>query len=138
MGLSQSIKLLTEHSRIVTGTTTANWNSGVATSGQPGADLVTIGTANRWMRLDEIFLLIFPAFNVAATVSIRGYMEMMGSNRLIGTPVTYACDGTDGEVALFSWLWEVEILGPVRVEVFSDQAVDDGFTATWEYWIKNW
>ena len=129
---------MAEHPRIVPGTTRANWNSGVATSGNAGADLVTIGQPDTWMRLNEVFLLIFPAFNALATVTVRSYMDMMGANRLLGAPVTYACDGTDGEVALLLWFWEVELVQPVRIEVFSDQAADDGFTATWEYRIKGW
>jgi hypothetical protein len=60
MGLAQAIKLLVQHSRIVTGTVTGNFFGGVCTSGLPGQDLFTYGRANQWWRLQEAYFRLFP------------------------------------------------------------------------------
>jgi hypothetical protein len=65
MSLSQRIKLLTQRATITTATTTANWNSGVATSGLAGGDLFTVGVAGRWWRAQEAYFQL-GAFNAAA------------------------------------------------------------------------
>jgi len=134
MGLPQDIRRLAERPRIVAGTTTANWNSGVATSGQPGADVITIGVAGRWYRLNQ-FIVIMTGFNALATVYTREYLDVGGVNRLIlvddyGPPPP--------ELAFMSWWLDAEFYGPYRVEVYSDQAADDGLAVDYEYRIKSW
>jgi hypothetical protein len=134
MSLAQSIRLLRERPRVIIGTTMANWNSGVATSGAAGADLVTIGVAGQWYRLNQ-FTLVLTGFNAAATITIRSYMNVAGANRLvIDDDYTPPLPDT----AFLSWWFDAEFFGPFRVEVHSDQAADDGFNATYEYRIKNW
>jgi len=134
MGLPQDVRRLAERPRIVPGTTTANWNSGVATSGQPGADLITIGVANQWYRLNQ-FIVIMTGFNALATVYTREYLDVGGVNRLIlvddyGPPPPV--------LAFMSWWFDAEFYGPYRVEVYSDQAADDGLAVPYEYRIKSW
>ena len=134
MGLISDIRLLVERPRIVPGTTTANWNGGLATSGQPGADLVTVGVANQWYRLNQ-FIVILTGFNALATVYTREYLDVGGVNRLIlvddyGPPPPV--------LAFMSWWFDAEFYGPYRVEVYSDQAADDGLAVDYEYRIKSW
>lgn len=135
MGLTSAIRLLVQRPRIVSTTRVANWNSGVATSGNPGADLFTYGAANRWWRLSEAYLRL-SAFNAAATVNIRAYETLMGAEREIMDENWSVL--LDGDVAYIVWFWDVQILGPLRVEVRSTVAADDGLAAPYEYRVKDW
>jgi len=126
---------LTERARIVPGEVTANWNSGVATSGQPGADLFTYGGVGQWWRLTEAWLVL-TGFNPAATVTIRVYLTIAGEERQM--PEEEWEVALDGPLAYIFWFWQIEIYGPLRVEAHSDQAADDGFTAHYEYRVKSW
>ena len=130
---------LTARPTIVTGTTTANWNSGVATSGGAGADLFTYGAVGSWWRLQEAYLKIFPAvWSVLATITIRTYLTIMGGEEMIGTD-DWDADGTDGNIAYIYWFWlTAEIYGPLRVELLSNQVADDGVAAPYEYRTKPW
>jgi hypothetical protein len=129
-------KLLCEKPRIITATRTANWNSGVATSGLAGADLVTIGTAGQWCRISEC-VLILTDFAAITHLTIRYFLTLCGAERRMQDDI-WACDGTDGQAALLGYFWEMELFGTMRAEVFSDQAADDGVVANYEYRIKSW
>lgn len=131
--MSAHIKLLTQRPRIVPGSTVANWNSGVAPSGAAGATLVTIGVVGQWYRLNQ-FILVTAGFNAAATVYNRVYMDVAGVNRLIMADD----DAMPLELVFLSWWFDAEFYGPFRVEVYSDQAVDDGLNVPYEYRIKDW
>lgn len=118
---------------IVTSTTTANWNSGVATSGQPGADLFTLGTPGEWFKLSEIYLGLY-AFNAAATVTVRVYEEILGAERLVMDEDYIVA--AEPDIVFIFWFWEIELYGQIRIEVFSDQGADDGLAAPYEYRYK--
>ena len=133
MGLVQEIRSLVERPRIMSATKTANWNSGVATSGAAGADLVTVGAANQWYRLNQ-FAIISSGFNALATVTVRAYMNVAGVNHLILTDSWVMPE----EVIFLSWWFDTEFFGPMRVEILSNQAADDGLAVTYEYRIKSW
>ncbi|MBU0846403.1 hypothetical protein KKH23_04380 [Patescibacteria group bacterium] len=139
MGLVSDLRLLVERPSRVPGTTTALWNSGVATSGQPGADLFTYGVADQWWRLQEAYLWLFPGvWNVASVITVRSYIYLMGSEVPIGDE-DWDADGTDGNVAYIYWFWLMaEIYGPLRVEVYSNNGADDGVIAPYEYRVKSW
>ena len=126
---------LTERAIIHTDKVTANWNSGRATSGELGADLFTYGGVGQWWRLTEAWLVL-TGFDLAATVTIRIYLTIAGAEREM-PPEEWEV-AFDGPLAYILWFWEIEIFGPMRVEVHSDQAADDGFTATYEYRVKSW
>jgi hypothetical protein len=133
MGLANEVKLLVEHPRIINLSTTANWNSGVASGGLAGADLITIGVAGQWYRLNQ-FSIVGTGFNIAATVTVRAYMIVAGAMRMILTD-----DWTMPQELIFlSWWFDTEFFGPMRVEIFSDQAADDGLAVPYEYRIKEW
>lgn len=133
MSISANIKLLKQIPRIVIGTTTANWNSGIAPSGQPGATLVTMGRAGAWCRLN-LGVVILTGFNIAATVTIREYMDVAGANRLVMEDDWIMPQ----ELVILSWWIDVEIYSLYRVELYSDQAADDGLAVGHEYRIKDW
>jgi len=133
MGLKQEVDFLVQTPTIVDGSVTANWNSGVATSGLAGADLFSIGRAGQWYLLNQGCVLV-AGFNVAATITIREYGWVMGAERLLYTDTyTFADD-----IVFFSIWLDMEMYGIYRVEIHSDQATDDGLTVPYEYRIKDW
>jgi len=133
MSIVNDAKLLWQHPNIIIATTTANWNSGVATSGLAGADLVTIGVVGQWYRLNAGFV-VTTGFNAAATVTIREYCNIAGANRLVMTDDTIM-----PEVLIqLSWWLDAELFGPYRIELYSDQAADDGLVVPYEYRMKEW
>ncbi len=143
MGIIQVIydymRMLAERPTIVLDTKTANWNSGVATSGLAGCDLFTYGVAGQWWRMQEAYFRLFPGiFNIAATITYRVYFTIIGAETLIGEDDVLA-NGTDGDIIPLYWFWiNAEIYGPLRVELYSDTPADDGVTVPYEYRVKSW
>lgn len=136
MGLASKINLIVQHSRIVTASVTANWNTGTATSGLAGADVVTIGAVNQWWRLSDAYFVV-SGFNALADIDLRAYWTVAGTERLMLSGTWSASDS----VAWLMWYFNTggqEILGPLRFECHSDQLADNGLTTTYEYRIKNW
>jgi len=133
MSLPSIIRLAITHPRIVIATTTANWNSGVATSGLAGADLFIVGAPGLWYLLN-FGAIVSTGFNVAATVTYRLYSEVAGVMMVTDTDDIAMPE----DLILLSWWLDTEMYGPLRCEVFSDQAADDGLAVTYEYRIKNW
>jgi hypothetical protein len=133
MAFQDYIKLLIQRPQIIPGSTIGNWNSGVAPSGAAGAALVTIGAAGQWYRLNQ-FTIVTVGFNAAATVYVRCYMDVAGVNRLV-IDDDYTMPQ---EIVFLSWWFDAEFYGPFRVEIFSDQAADDGLNVIYEYRIKDW
>ena len=135
MGIAQNLRLLVERSRIIQGSVTANWNGGIATSTKAGGDLFTYGQVDQWWRMCEAYLLL-AAFSPAATVTIRAYENLMGAEREIMNDNWVVA--LDGDVAFIIWFWDVQILGPVRIEVYSDTPADDGLAVPYEVRVKGW
>ena len=137
MGLAAEVKKLLQRPLIIPGTVTANWNTGVATGGLAGADLFTVGAVGQWWDLQEAYLKLFPGvWNVAAVITIRSYFTIMGGEEMVGNE-DWNADGTDGNVAYIYWFWLMAgMYGPLRVELYSDQAADDGVVAPYEYRAK--
>jgi len=136
MSLSSLVRetwLLRQRPQILTGATIANWNSGIAPSGAAGAALATIGVPGQWYRLNQ-FTVVTAGFNAAATVYLRSYMDVAGANRLV-IEDDYVMPQ---ELVFLSWWFDAEFYGPFRVEIFSDQAIDDGLAVDYEYRIKDW
>lgn len=134
-------ELLAQRARRMPGppwTVTADWNTGHATSGEDGADLFTYGAPNQWWRLADCYLRLFPGvWNLAAHITIRAYMNIMGGETKI-MDEEWDADGTDGDVAFIIWFWDVPIFGPLRIEVHSDAFGDDGVAVPFEYRVKDW
>jgi hypothetical protein len=138
MSLSQAIRLLAQRPRIITGSVTGAWNTGFATSTLAGADLFAYGVANQWWRLQEAYIKLFPGvWNIATTITVRAYAYIMGTEQEIGN-ADWLADGTDGSIIYVYWFWlAAEMYGPLRVEVYSDNPLDDGIAAPYEYRIKD-
>lgn len=115
---------------------TANWQSGTATSGETGADLVSIGTAGDRKKLHSLVVNI-SALTVGATITIKLFMLVNGVEAKVYPPVgTTWTVGTDPD-----GVWVVngtlEISGVLRVEVESDNAGDNGKAITYKYDLED-
>lgn len=119
---------------IIPGSPTGNWNSGTATSGDPGADLVTIGTANEWSEV-SMAVIFLNSFTPGATITIRGYELIAGAVREVMND-DYVV-GVDPDLVMLIWWISAQIYDQIRIEVHSDQAADDGKAAVFEYRIKS-
>lgn len=114
----------------ISGSIAGNWNSGAGTSGEVGADLLTFGgAATQW----EILRLIIDISNLTpgANITVKMFNVLTGSCcfRRVYT------QGTDPDE-----LWIIEIAhiwNPLRIEIQSDQAADDGLATGWEYWLRS-
>jgi hypothetical protein len=107
----------------------ANWNSGVATSGNAGADLVTIGAAGVKKKVHSLVVSI-RNLTVGATITIRMYMEVNGVEDEVYDQ-TYV-QGVDPDGV---WVIDgtVGIHEALRVEVYSNNAADDGAQVVYDY-----
>jgi hypothetical protein len=135
VGLTSAIRLLIQRPRPTVSAAVANWNSGVATSGQPGGNLFVVGQANVWMRLVECFVLI-GGLTPGATITLRGYRTAIGAERLWGDE-DYVV-GVDLDLVWQWGWWNLELLGTYRLEAYSDNALDDGASIPYEYSVKGW
>jgi len=104
------------------GSATWNWNGGVATSGLAGADMRLIGLAG-CRDLIHSYEVNISALTVGAQVTIRMYKLIAGVEREIYNQTFIQGTDPDG-------LWiingTVGIAEQVRVEIYSNQAADDG------------
>ena len=114
------------------GSLAANWQSGVATSGEAGADLVSIGAANTSYKLNSL-LVDINLLTLAATITVKLFMEVVGVERKVYQQVFEQGSDPDG-------LWIVN--GPVgihdilRVEVQSNNALDNGLAIGYDYMLE--
>lgn len=139
MGFASRERLLTQRNTILRATRTALWNGGTATSGNPGADLVIVGNPNRWIRLNEAYLIL-TGFNPAATITITNWATIAGVDTDLTLGGVTWTPLTDPVAYLMWWFWfgSNEVLGTFRFEVFSNQAADDNYLATYEIRYKDW
>ena len=115
---------------------TANWQSGTATSGETGADLVSIGTAGDRKKLHSLVVGI-GSLTVAAVITIKLFMLVNGVETKVYPPSgTTWTVGTDP-----NGIWVVngtlEISGVLRVEVESDTAADNGKAISYKYDLED-
>ena len=116
----------------VSGSVTANWNSGTATSGETGADVVTIGANDSKKRLHSLLLNI-SAFQSGAKVTVRLFMQVNGTERKVYEQEFKQGDDPDG-----IWIANgtVGIHEGLRVEAESDKAADDGAAMDYDYMLE--
>lgn len=114
-------------------TTTANWQSGTATSTETGGDLVTLGTVSVWKKLHSLIVDI-SALTAAATITVRLYKLVNGAERGI-----YNQDFVKGVAPDGLWIVNgtLVIYGQVRVEVQSNNASDNGSAVAYEYDLED-
>jgi len=114
------------------GCATANWNSGTATSGNPGAELVTIGADDTEYKLHSLVVGI-SSLTDGATVRVRLFMEVNGVEQEVYNQTFLK--GTDP-----NGLWIVNgtvgIHEVLRVELHNDNAADDGKAVSYDYMLE--
>jgi hypothetical protein len=111
---------------------TANWQSGTGTSGETGADLVSIGTASTKKKVNSLQLDI-SALTVGATITVRIYENINGTEKKVYPPagVTFVV----GTAPNGLWIIDgpLEITGVLRVEVQSNNVGDNGKAIAYKY-----
>ena len=115
-----------------TDSVTGNWQSGAGTSGEAGADLVTIGAADSRYKLHSMLVNI-SALTPGATITVKLFMEVNGTERKV-----YSQDFIQGTDPDGLWIVNgtVGIHQPVRVEVESDNAGDNGLAIDYDYMLE--
>lgn len=116
----------------VAGSTTANWQSGVGTSGETGADLVTLGandTRNKVLSL----LVSIHLLTAGAVITVKMFMQVNGTERKVYSESFVQGVDTNG-------LWiingAVGIHEALRVEVQSNTAGDNGLAIHYDYMLE--
>ena len=114
------------------GSVTGNWQSGTATSGETGADVVTIGANDIKKKLHSLLLSIHN-FALGGRVTVKLFIQVNGTERKV-----YQEDfnkGTDPD-----GLWVVNgmvgIHEELRVELQSNRAADNGVALDYDYMLE--
>ena len=117
------------------GSVTANWQSGVATSGGVGADFLTIGDATTIYYTGGFFFpmvaILIGGLTPGATISWRSYMWAFGAMYLADWD-SYVVGVDEDVMGVGAWTYR----GPVRVELQSDAIADNGAAIRYEYLTK--
>lgn len=110
----------------------ANWNSGVATSGNPGADLASIGANDTKNKLHSLLVNI-SALTAGATVRVRLFMQVNGVESQVYNQTFIKGTDPDG-------LWIVNgtvgIHEALRAELHSDNPADDSKAVDYDYMLE--
>ncbi len=116
----------------VSGSVTGNWYSGTATSGQVGADLVTIGANDTRKKLHSLLVSI-SSVGAGAKITIRLYMQINGTERKV-----YQEEFTQGVDPNGLWIvnGSVGIHEVLRVEAMSSKAGDNGAAIEYDYMLE--
>ena len=116
----------------VSGSVTGNWNSGTATSGETGADVVTFGASDTRKKLHSLLLNISD-FQAGAKVTVKLFMQINGTERKVYEQEFKQGNDPDG-------LWIVNgtvgIHEGLRVEAESNKAADDGVSMDYDYLLE--
>jgi len=109
-----------------------NWQSGTGTSGEAGADLVTIGASGSRYKLHSLLVSI-GALTPGATINVKLFMAVNGTERKVYDQAFTQGADPDG-------LWVVNgtlaIHEALRVEVESDNAGDNGLAIDYDYMME--
>jgi hypothetical protein len=116
----------------VSGSITTNWQSGTATSGEAGADLVTIGASNIKYKLHSLVVNI-SAMTAGAVIVLRLFMKVNGTERKV-----YQQSFTKGTDPDGLWIVNgtVGIHDILRLELQSDNAADNGKAIDYDYMLE--
>ena len=114
------------------GSVTGNWYSGTATSGETGADVITIGANDTKKKLHSLLLSIHN-FALGGKITVKVFMQVNGTERKV-----YQEDfnkGTDPD-----GLWVVNgtvgIHEALRVELQSNRVADNGVALDYDYMLE--
>ena len=115
-----------------TGSVTGNWQSGTATSGETGANLVTIGANDTKYKLHSLIMNIH---NLAAgaKATIKFFQQVNGTERKV-----YEHDFNKNTHPDGCWVVNgtVGIHEALRVEVESNKAADNGVAIDYDYMLE--
>ena len=116
---------------VYSGYGTPNWNSGFATSGLPGADVTTIGVVGAGNDyLVHSLLISIANLTVGATITVRLYTNIATFERMCYSQNFVQGTDPDG-------LWIINgtlgLSSPLRIELYSNNALDDGLQVEYEY-----
>ena len=114
------------------GSVTGNWYSGTATSGQTGADLITIGANDIKKKLHSLLINI-GLLQAGAKVTVRLYMQVNGTERKV-----YQEEFTQGTDPDGLWIvnGSVGIHEALRVEAMSNKSADNGAVLEYDYMLE--
>jgi hypothetical protein len=116
----------------VSGSITANWQSGTGTSGETGADLITIGANDVKYKLHSLVVNI-SALTAGAVIAIKLFMRVNGVERKV-----YHQSFTQGADPDGLWIVNgmVGLHEALRVELQSDNAADNGQAVDYDYMLE--
>jgi len=114
------------------GSVVGNWQSGTATSGETGADVVTIGVNDTKKKLHSLMLSIHN-FAVGGRVTVRMYTQVNGTERKV-----YQEDFNKGTDPDGLWIVNgmVGIHEVLRVELQSNRVADNGVALDYDYMLE--
>jgi ABC-type transporter Mla subunit MlaD len=116
----------------VSGSVTGNWQSGTATSGETGADVITIGANDTKKKLHSLLLSIHN-FTSGGKVTVKLFMQVNGTERKVYQEDFNKGNDPDG-------LWVVNgVVGiheALRVEMQSNRAADNGVALDYDYMLE--
>ena len=111
---------------------TGNWQSGTGTSGEAGADLVTIGASGSRYKLHSLLVSI-GALTPGAAITVKLFTAINGTERKVYSQAFTQGADPDG-------LWIVNgtlaIHEALRVEIASDNAGDNGLAIDYDYMME--
>ncbi len=116
----------------VSGSVTGNWQSGTATSGETGANVVTIGANDTRYKLHSLLLSIHN-FASGGQVTVKLFMQVNGTERKVYQEQFNRSTDPTG-------LWVVNgtvgIHKALRVEMQSNKAADNGVALHYDYMLE--
>ena len=116
----------------VSGSVSGNWQSGTATSGETGADIVTIGTNDTRYKLHSLLLSIHN-FQAGAKVTVKLFMQVNGTERKVYQEQFTKGTDPDGLRVINGTTGIHEAL---RVEAESNKAADNSVALDYDYMME--
>ena len=114
------------------GSVTANWQSGIGTSGTSGADLITLGLNDTGKLVDSLEVDI-SSLAAGAIATVRLYKQVNGTEKCVFNEQFIQGTDPDAIPVINSPLGIYEAL---RVEVQSDKVADNGKSIPYEYTLE--
>ncbi len=116
----------------VSGSVTANWQSGIGASGETGSDLAAIGAGNIKYKLHSLLVNI-SALTVGAIIIVKLFIKVNGTERKV-----YHQSFTRGTDPDGLWIVNgtVGIHDVLRVEIESNNAADNGKAVDYNYMLE--
>ncbi|MBA7499965.1 hypothetical protein ES704_02717 [subsurface metagenome] len=119
----------------VSGSTTANWNTGTGTSTEAGGDVVTLGANNTKYKLHSL-LLDVSALTDGASIHVKLFMQVNGVEKKVYDQTFIVPTGTTPPDTDGLWIVNgtVGIHEALRVEVYSD--TDESKAIGYDYMLE--